>query len=59
MKVEEKDTKVYSKELFFKDSGESLKVSIEFGNVSPEKINMAQSYVKKLWQELAESVFVF
>ena len=57
--MEEKDTKVYTKELFFKDSGESIKVSIELGNVSPEKINMTQSYVKEMWQELETSVFVF
>ncbi len=57
--MEEKDTKVYTKELFFKDSGESIKVSIELGNVSPEKINMTQSYVKEMWQELEKSVFVF
>lgn len=57
--MEEKDTKIYTKELFFKDSGESIKVSIELGNVSPEKINMTQSYVKEMWQELVKSVFVF
>ncbi len=57
--MEEKDTKVYSRELFFDDSGEALKVSVEFRNVSPEKINIAKPYVKTLWEKLMESVFIF
>lgn len=57
--MKEKDTKVYSRELFFDDSGEALKVSVEFRNVSPEKINIAKPYVKTLWEKLMESVFVF
>ena len=56
--MEEKDTKIYTKELFFKGSGESIKVSIELGNVSSEKINITQLLVNEMWQELVKSVFV-
>lgn len=55
----EKDAKVFSRELNFKDSGETLRVSIEFENVSPEKIKMTKSFIDNLWSELLESIFIF
>lgn len=55
--MEEFDYKSYSKELVFNKTGETIKISLEFKNVSPKRIKLSKGFADVLWNKLEESLF--
>ena len=53
--MDENNLMIFTKELIFKESGETIKISLEYKNVSPEKIKMTQNFIDVMWDGLKKN----
>lgn len=48
---------VFTNELKFDDSGEIIRISLSYENISPEDIKLSQVFVDTMWNELKSEIF--